>query len=40
MDLLHSATSSEFETIKLKDICTLFGTFRVGQRADSKFERD
>ena len=35
MDLLHSATSSEFETIK--DICTLIGTFRrfrVGQRAD------
>ena len=32
MDLLRSATSRELETIK--DICTLFGTFRVGQRAD------
>ena len=41
MDLLRSATSRELETIK--DICTLFGTFRVGVlRATSrfKFERD
>ena len=41
MDLLRSATSSELTTIK--DICTLFGTFRVGVlRATSifKFERD